>query len=311
MRAMRLLLPLAYLTTVQAFTNGTCLEHLSDSISCRWQRRHSTWDVPKRNGLGRIAVVYYQPPTLKQPDLGLERALETWTRATKRQVLMLNVASLEKARPTHPGELCHFLQRNVDHLIVKSNWDYVVDVFVRRHLWEDDGGACALTRSLQIAGSYPPPTWCGLSRFYDVLYPETTWYLDMFLKQKHPRLVQAFGIDADGARDACVPTEQTWDYLFVGAFGDHLGFKRPEALAQLTGRAWRSARLKITAGRSRTSPGEPSIRCRRRASRCASRGWSDMMALVASSSNVSSPTTGAGAANGPCSRLGPAASLFW
>ena len=54
---------------------------------------------------------------------------------------MLNVASLEKARPAHPGELCHFLQRNVDHLVVKSNWDYVVDVFVRRHLWEDDGSA--------------------------------------------------------------------------------------------------------------------------------------------------------------------------
>ena len=53
----------------------------------------AAWDVPKRNGLGRVAVVYYQPPTLKQPDLGLERALETWTRATKRQVLMLNVAS--------------------------------------------------------------------------------------------------------------------------------------------------------------------------------------------------------------------------
>ena len=100
---LRLLLPLAYLTTGQAFTNGTCLEHLSDSISCRWNDAVEAWDVPKRNGLGRVAVVYYQPPTLKQPDLGLARALETWTRATKRQVLMLNVASLEKARPAHPG----------------------------------------------------------------------------------------------------------------------------------------------------------------------------------------------------------------
>ena len=245
---MRLLLPLAYITTGKAFTNGTCLEHLSDSISCRWQEAVATWDASKRNGLGRIAVVYYQPPTLKQPDLGLARALETWTRATKRRVLMLNVASLEKARPAHPGELCHFLQRRVDHLIVKSNWDYVVDVFVRRHLWEDDGSACALTRSLQIAGSYPPPSGVALARFYDVLYPETTWYLDMFLEKKHPRLVQAFGIDADGARAACAPTEQTWDYLFVGAFGDHLGFKRPEALAQLPGKRLAIGKIRDNGG---------------------------------------------------------------
>jgi len=287
---MRLLLPLASIATGQAFTNGTCLEHLSDSISCRWQDAIQTWDASKRNGLGRIAVVYYQPPTLKQPDLGLERALETWTRATKRQVLMLNVASLEKARPAHPGELCHFLQRHVDHLVVKSNWDYVVDVFVRRHLWEDDGGACALTRSLQIAGSYPPPPGVALSRFYDVLYPETTWYLDMFLKQKHPRLVQAFGIDADGARDACIPTEQQWDYLFVGAFGDHLGFKRPEALAQLTGK-------RLAIGKIKDNGGAISDVARRAIQKLEASGvevrdavaWSDLMALVASAKNVLVP----------------------
>ena len=289
MRAMRLL-PLAHIATVKAFTNGTCLEHLSDSISCRWQEAVAAWDVPKRNGLGRVAVVYYQPPTLKQPDLGLARALETWTRATKRQVLMLNVASLEKARPAHPGELCHFLHRRVDHLIVKSNWDYVVDVFVRRHLWEDDGSACALTRSLQIAGSYPPPTGVALSRFYDVLYPETTWYLDAFLREKHPRLVQAFGIDADGARDACTPTNEQWDYLFVGAFGDHLGFKRPEALAQLSGR-------RLAIGKIRDNGGSISDIAQRAIDKLQASGvevreavsWVDMMALVASSKNVLVP----------------------
>ena len=54
MRAMRLLLPLAHIAAVKAFTNGTCLEHLSDSISCRWQEAVATWDVPKRRGLGRV-----------------------------------------------------------------------------------------------------------------------------------------------------------------------------------------------------------------------------------------------------------------
>ncbi len=287
---LRLLLPLAYIAATQAFTNGTCLEHLPDSISCRWSEAVETWDVPKRRGLGRVAVVYYQPPTLKQPDLGLERALETWAQATNRKVLMLNVASLEKARPAHPGELCHFLTKRVDHLVVKSNWDYVVDVFVRRHLWEDDGTACALTRSLQIAGSYPPPRGVALSRFYDVLYPETTWYLDTFLVEKHPRLIQAFGIDADAAREACTSTEEKWDYLFVGAFGDHLGFKRPEALAQLSGR-------RLAIGKIRDNGGAISALAQKAVDTLQASGvevreavpWVDLMRLVASSKSVLVP----------------------
>ena len=62
-----------------------------------------------------------------------------------------------------------------------------MDVFVRRHLLEDDGSACALTRIAADRGSIPANLVLHLSRFYDVLYPETNWYLDAFLREKHPR----------------------------------------------------------------------------------------------------------------------------
>ena len=82
----------------------------------------ATWDVRNAMASDESASLYYQPPTLKQPDLGLESPGDV-DAGDKASSLMLNVASLEKARPAHPGELCHFLQRNVDHLVVKSNWD--------------------------------------------------------------------------------------------------------------------------------------------------------------------------------------------
>jgi hypothetical protein len=280
---------LGFLATAHAFTNGTCLENLPDSISCRWRDAVSAWDASPRP-LSSVAVVYYQPPTLKQGDVGLIRALDVWTRTTTRRVLLLNVAALEKARPAHPGELCHFLKHRVDHLIVKSNWDYVVDVFVRRYLWEDDGTACALTRSLQIAGSYPPARGVALHRFYDVLFAETRWYLSTFLRGRHPRLLQAFGIDADAVRAACNTTAKEWDHLFVGAFGDHLGFKRPEALAQFEGR-------RLAIGKIKDNGGAISELAQKAIATLEASGvivreevpWAELMSIVASSSAVVVP----------------------
>ena len=68
MRAMRLLLPLASIASVQASRMAPA-SSIYLIASRRWQGRRSTWDVPKRNGLTRRGVAYYQPPTLKQPDL--------------------------------------------------------------------------------------------------------------------------------------------------------------------------------------------------------------------------------------------------
>ena len=99
---MRRLVLLGSLATAHAFTNGTCLENLPDSISCRWRTDVSAWDASPRPR-SSVAVVYYQPPTLKQGDVGLIRALDVWTQTTQRKVLLLNVAALEKARPAHPA----------------------------------------------------------------------------------------------------------------------------------------------------------------------------------------------------------------
>lgn len=181
------------------------------------------------SGRGEIALIYYGPPSLASPDVGLERAIAL----LDRRVRWLNTADLEGAT-TYPGELCDVLV-GYSHVIVKSNWDYVVDTFVRDHLWRKDGSSCPVTRSLQIAGSYPP----SAKRFYDLLYYETHWYDRTFLDGFHPRRVHAFGVDVEVMRRRCndeVNTTTLWDWLFVGAFADHAGFKRPERLALKEGR---------------------------------------------------------------------------
>ena len=63
--------------------------------------------------------------------------------------------------------------------------------------------------------------------------------------------MHAFGVDADAARERCARSGKTakdWDWLFAGAFGDHVGFKRPETLAQLEGRRLAVGKIRDNAG---------------------------------------------------------------
>ena len=236
--------------------DGLCTAAAPDSISCRWADAVAGLrGGGGGGGLRRVALIYYRPETLASGDVGLEKAVGHWTAATRRVVAFLNVADLEGARPAHDGELCAFLRRHFDHALVKSNWDYVVDTFVRSHLWARGGGACALTRSLQVAGSYPPPPGAALERFYDALYYETPWYGAAFLQGRHPRIFHAFGVDADAvaelcgaARDRRGRTAPAYDAVFVGAFADHAGFKRPTAIAGLGGRRLAIGKIRDNAG---------------------------------------------------------------
>jgi len=89
----------------------------------------------------------------------------------------------------------------------------------------------------------PPPSAAAL-RFYDAHFFEVFWYEERYLRD-HPAAVHAFGIDrtamrpaplegsavglvegsAEGSAEEELPVE--WDLLFIGAFGDHAGHKRP------------------------------------------------------------------------------------
>ena len=223
---------------LRATTSQEC-----ENVSCRWRGA-----VEKRcqeeEGFGllrRIGIIYYGPASLASGDVGLERAVEIWEASSQRRVTWLNTALLEGARVAYHGEVCDFLRKHFDHVIVKSNWDYVVDRFVREHLWTANDSGCPLTRSLQIAGSYPPPSRLEALRFYDVLYYETHWYAKTFLStERHPRKFHAFGADVDAMRDHCrrarTIAKKSYDWLFVGAFADHAGFKRPELIGHRQGR---------------------------------------------------------------------------
>ena len=233
------------------------------SVSCRWAAtisreaaRHGVPVVKENEGtrvkkLERVALVYYGPSTLASGDVGLERAVSILEKTTQRKFWWLNTAELEGAVVAYPGELCDVMRKHFDHVVIKSNWDYVVDRFARDWLWRSDGAACEVTRSLQLAGSYPPPVGPASTRFYDVVFVETLWYAATF---PLPRAIHAFGVDADAIATACDaarddrgPRFESWDWLFVGAFADHAGFKRPERLAARTGRRLALGKLRDNA----------------------------------------------------------------
>ena len=86
--------------------------------------------------------------------------------------------------------------------------------------------------------------------------------------------------------------------------------KRPEALAQcLSGRRLAIGKIRDNGGSIRHRPESHMLQASG-VWKCAAVSWVDMMALVASSQTCSSPTTGAAAASGRCSKPERAASLF-
>lgn len=276
-----------------------CFAHASDeSVSSRWSaslaREAARHEARATNDglLSKIALIYYAPPSLASTDVGLEKAVAILENTTKRQVWWMNTADIEGAKVTRKGEVCEFfLQAGFDHLMFKSNWDYVVDKFARDYLWHSDGSACNLTRSLQLAGSYPPPAAPASTRFYDFVFYETEWYAESF---PLPHSLHAFGIDTDSMRARCHRSDKKnkqWDWLFVGAFADHAGFKRPERLAERTGRRLAVGKLKDNSG-STSSAAELVVGALERAGVTVQRApvpWDQLADLIASAHNVLVP----------------------
>lgn len=128
--------------------------------------------------------------------------------------------------PDHPAQADHLARLgDCDFLLVKSNWDWIVDRLVREHL-----GSADVPRGILISGVGEPPRRRRRLRFYDVLWYQTRWYEPQL--RRHPLRMHAFGIDTRVMRP--LPgVERDIDWLSVGALRR---YKRHERLLGKVGR---------------------------------------------------------------------------
>lgn len=128
----------------------------------------------------------------------------------------------------HPQEpsLAANLRRlaDCDFLLVKSNWNWIVDKAVREHC-----RSSAVPKGLLISGVAPPPSVRKML-FYDVLFYQTHWYAPQLAA--HPLTVHSFGIDTRVMWPDPQVTRDI-DWLSVGQV---VGYKRPERLLECSGR---------------------------------------------------------------------------
>lgn len=168
----------------------------------------------------RINVAYAVPPQSRKSNLwhdGFTAGMDVV--AASHDVRWLNL---------HPDEAG--LEGNIrqltdcDFLLVKSNWNWIVDTAVRRHC-----GRLSVPKGLLISGVAPPPSVRKML-FYDVLFYQTHWYGPQLAA--HPYTVHSFGIDTNIMRpDPKVRRDIDW--LSVGQV---VAYKRPERLLECTGR---------------------------------------------------------------------------
>ena len=203
----------------------------------------------------RIALVYYRPSSLPEAafEVGFLSALELLEASGRYAFTYVNLDGFTGVDSRFARvHACPSYFEYFDHVWIKSNWNWVVDQFARTILVE-----CKVSISLLVSGSYHPPSIEALF-FYDLLFYEVFWYESRALYD-HPLVAHAFGIDrrvmtaagggAGGGTGAAKAANGTvvgegegegegevWDYIFVGAFGDHKGHKRPTLLAKKSGK---------------------------------------------------------------------------
>lgn len=168
----------------------------------------------------RINVAYAVPPQSKKATLwhdgftaGMELIAETHT------VRWLNVHPDTPALETNLAQL-----DDGDFLLVKSNWDWIVDRAVRRHC-----ARASIPKGLLISGVGKPPAPRKM-RFYDVLFYQTKWYELQLVA--HPLRFHTYGIDTS-VMSPRAGVEKDIDWLSVGQI---LPYKRHEWLLDKTGR---------------------------------------------------------------------------
>ena len=100
-----------------------------------------------------------------------------------------------------------------DVLLVKSNWEWTVDEFVRTYLRN-----CSTPKALLISGVHPVPSNPAEVQFYDALVYETNWYRQRErLASRHSNIYHAFGVDTTVMhRLGAAGRPKIWDLLFVG-----------------------------------------------------------------------------------------------
>ena len=111
----------------------------------------------------RVGVIHYRPSSMpiKAFEVGFVSAMSVLEKDGDIEVEWINCDSFNGKRPEDLN-----LDRRFDHLdilMVKSNWDWSVDSFVRAHLRN-----VRVPKMLLISGVTPPPKGGDL-HFYDVI----------------------------------------------------------------------------------------------------------------------------------------------
>jgi hypothetical protein len=122
-----------------------------------------------------------------------------------------------------------------DYILVKSNWYWYLDDFVRQHLRN-----CKARLVLLISGTSTPPNLTEM-RVYHTLFYETDWYWNSFSTEllAHGRAYKAFGINTNymnlgiATNNPMFEQPRPFDFVFVG----HVSFtlKRADVLMSLAG----------------------------------------------------------------------------
>jgi acetyltransferase-like isoleucine patch superfamily enzyme len=103
-----------------------------------------------------------------------------------------------------------------DLLLIKSNWDWIPDKFIRQ-IKNNLSNKIALL----ISGSSLPPN--GYEKMYDLLFYETFWYEKQI--KNHPRIVHAFGIDTNSMY-IDTSAEKVYDTISVGALQPYKRYEK-------------------------------------------------------------------------------------
>jgi glycosyltransferase involved in cell wall biosynthesis len=164
-----------------------------------------------------LGVVHYRPFTtpLSSFEVGFRSALDLLCKMNPSyKVVYLNIYNLEG---TVPGSNKYntIIQQyhDMDVLLIKSNWNWIPDTFIRNGLHVTS----TQPKCLLISGVAPLPERDEDVQYYSALVYETEWYNAwQHLQQRHPNVHQAFGIDTHIMKKSVVEHIKTWDLIFVG-----------------------------------------------------------------------------------------------
>lgn len=162
------------------------------------------FEKPKNRPIKRIIILYHVPVESNKNQVwsdGFTKAIELLYESIE-YFEWINIAEREPNRE----ELEKF-----DLVLVKSNWNWIPDLFARKVM-----KGANVKRGLLISGVAPPPN-PFVQLFYDVVYYETFWYKKQL--EWHPMAIHAFGIDKSKMYPENVVKK--YDLLSIGSFVAH------------------------------------------------------------------------------------------